>query len=63
MDVAYITPQQESETCKVYNSRLYTTMVTFLSKMPELPAMRVTRLWPSTDWASVWHNLHETPVP
>jgi hypothetical protein len=38
-------------------------MVTHLSKMSEPPAMRVTSLWPPTDWASVWHKLHETPVP
>jgi hypothetical protein len=37
MDVAYITPQQESETCKAYNSRLYNTTVTLLNKKSEPP--------------------------
>jgi len=42
---AYITPQQENETSKAYKRRIYNTMVTLLREMPELPVMRITRLW------------------
>ena len=27
------------------------------------PTMRVLRLWPNTDWTTIWKNLHEERVP
>ena len=24
--------------------------------------MRIKRLWPNTDWATIWTNVHEAPV-
>jgi len=38
-------------------------MFTLLRETPKLPIMRVSRLWATADWASVWSNLHGTPVP
>ena len=26
------------------------------------PVMRITRIWPNTDWQIVWENVHEAPV-
>jgi len=63
MDGAYITLQQKNETKQAYKRRIYETMITLLRETPELPIMRVSRLWVTTDWASVWSNLHGTPVP
>ena len=62
LDDAYITPQQENETNKAYKRRIYNTMVIVLRETPDLPVMRMTRLWDNTDWATVWNNIHETPV-
>ena len=53
LDGAYITPQQENETSKAYKRRIYNTMVTLLRETPELPVMRITRLWDNRDWATV----------
>ena len=25
--------------------------------------MRITKLWPNTDWNTVWKNIHCTPIP
>jgi len=63
MDGAYITSRQRSETSKAYKRRIYATMVTLLRETPELPVMRISRLWDTSDWASVRRNLHGTPVP
>jgi len=37
-------------------------MVTLLRETPEFGVMRITRLWANTDWATVWSNIHGTPV-
>jgi len=37
--------------------------ITHLRETPELPILRVSRLRATTDWASIWSNLHGTPVP
>jgi len=63
MEGAYITPQQKNETNKAYKCRIYDTMITLLREKRELPIMRISRLWATTDWTSVWSNLHGTPVP
>jgi len=63
MDGAYITPQQKNETSKACKRRIYDTMVTLLRQTPELfMCMCISRLWVTTDWSSVWSNLHGTPV-
>ena len=63
IDGAYITPQRTNETSKAYKRRIYDTMVILLRETPELPIMRISRLWATTGWASVWINLYGTPVP
>ena len=25
--------------------------------------MRITKIWPNTNWNAVWKNIHDTPVP
>jgi len=63
MDGACITPQQKNETSKAYKRRIYDTTATLLRETPELPVVRISRLWTTTDWTSVWSNLRGTPVP
>ena len=36
---------------------------TLLQETMEPAEMRITRLWPNTDWATVWENLHTAPAP
>ena len=59
---AYIAPQQPTETLKAYKRRIYNTLQTLLRATPEPAEMRVTRLWPNTEWTTVWRNLQDTPV-
>jgi hypothetical protein len=63
MDTAYILTHQELESRAKYKRRIYATMVLLLRETTTLPAMRVIRLWPRTDWNLVWTNLPETPAP
>ena len=62
LDTAYIAPQQQTEAVKAYKRRIYVTLQTLLSATPEPAKMRVMRLWPNNDWATVWRNLQDTPV-
>jgi len=52
-DSAYIAPQQPTEALKAYKRRICNTLLTLLSATPEPAEMRVTRLWPNTDWTTV----------
>jgi len=62
MDTACIARQGQTESRTVYKRRIYNTMCSLLSETTESSGMRVTRLWPNTDWARVWWNLQEAPV-
>jgi len=42
---------------------MYDTPHTLLPATAETPEMQITRLWPGTDWATVWKNLQAAPVP
>jgi hypothetical protein len=48
---------------KAYKRRIYDTFHTLLRETTEPPDMCITRLWPNTDWAIVWKNLHTAPIP
>ena len=62
MDGAYITLQQKNETSKHISVVFTTPWFTLLRETSELPIMRISRLWTTTDWTSVWSNLHGTPA-
>ena len=62
MDTAYLARQGQTESRTIYKRRIYNATCSLLSKTTEPSGMRVTRLWPNTDWARVWWNLQEAPV-
>jgi hypothetical protein len=41
---------------------IYATMVILLRNNPDYPPMRAEKLWPATDWDTIWLNLHATPA-
>ena len=55
-------PEQQTKALKARRRLIYVTLQTLLSEMPEPAEMRVMRLWPNTDWATVWRKLQDTPV-
>jgi hypothetical protein len=61
-DTAYIVPPGQEETPKAYKRRIYDTMRILLQAEPEPQMMRIVMLWATTDWGSVWKNLHTAPV-
>ena len=63
MDSAYIAPLGQKESIKAYKKLIYDTLHTLLQGTTEPADMRITRLWPNTDWTNVWKNLHTAPVP
>ena len=61
MDTAYITLQRPDESVPKYRRRIYDVLLTFIQAQSQNIVMRIERLWPNTDWASVWKNLWTTP--
>jgi len=62
-DCAYIVPLGQTESIKAFKRRIYNTMYTLLRVKTDLHDMRITRLWPDTDWATVWRSIQAAPVP
>ena len=63
LDSAYISEREAAESERAYKCRLYTTMCILLKVETDQPVLRITRRWSNTDWATVWTNVHEAPVP
>ena len=63
IDTAYIAPPGQGETPKAYKRRIYNTMLHLLRAESEPQVMRIVRLWPTTEWKSLWKNLHTAPAP
>jgi len=62
VDSAYVAERGPTESQKGYKRRVYDTLH-HISRMEVEPReMRVTTIWQTTDWSSVWKNLAETPV-
>jgi len=62
MDAAYVPLQGSSESLQTYKRRIYDTLHTMLRAETGTKDMRITRLWPNTDWSTVWKNVGEAPV-
>jgi len=62
MDTARIPQREHSASCVVYKRRIYSTMHGILSAATDPTELRIMRLWPITDWETVWQNVRETPV-
>ena len=53
MDAAYVPLQGSSESLQTYKRRIYATLHTMLRAESGTLEMRITRLWPHTDWSTV----------
>jgi len=62
VDVAYIPRQGGSETAKAYWKRLYTTLQALHNASFTPQEMRIARLWPQSDWQTIWKNLITAPI-
>jgi len=60
--MAYVHPPKQSETAKAFRQRVYRTLRTTAVADNSPKDMRITLLYPTTDWARVWTNLHGTWV-
>ena len=62
VDTAYIPRQGGSETIKAYKKRLSTPLQTIHNASSTPQEMRITRLWPQSDWQKIWENLTTAPI-
>jgi hypothetical protein len=63
LDSVYVQPPGQTESPKSYKRRVCDTIRNLLLAETGTRVMRIARLWPATDWESVWKNLQTTPVP
>jgi hypothetical protein len=54
IESAYVTRQGSTETPKAYKRKIYTTMFLLHTRQAEDTGMRIQKLWPPTDWTTVW---------
>jgi hypothetical protein len=62
-DSAYVATLGQTESTRAYKRGIYDTIHTLLRATKKHPDMCITRLWPDTDWTTVWKNLQTVPVP
>jgi len=62
MDSAYVPRPGGTETTKAYKKRLYTTLQTIHNASSTPQEMRITRLWPQSDWQKIWENITPAPI-
>jgi hypothetical protein len=62
MDSTYIEEQGSVESKGAYKRRVYYTLYIMNRRETGMKEMRIVKLWPTTDWAAVWGNLHSMPV-
>jgi hypothetical protein len=63
MDSACIDEEGPMESKRAYKRRAYTTLYHISRGETGIQDTRITKLWPNTDWYTVWKNIHFTPVP
>jgi hypothetical protein len=59
VESAYVTPQGDTELHAAYKRRIYATMHSRCRASSGAQELRITWLWPQTDWQVVWKNLGE----
>jgi len=57
VDVAYMPSRGYTEAIRTYKKRLYLTIKMISAAAAPLQEMRTVRLWPRTDWITMWQNL------
>jgi len=63
MDSAYVDIKGLMESKRAYKRRLYNTLYHINRGETGIQDMHITKIWPNTDWNTVWKNIHCTPVP
>jgi len=63
MDSAYVDEQGLMESKRAYKRRLYNTLYHISRCETGIHDMHITKIWPNTDWNTVWKNIHCTLVP
>jgi hypothetical protein len=63
MDPAYVEEQGTVEPKRAYKRRLHNILYHMNRRATGIQEMHITKLWPTTDWTTVWKNIHCTPVP
>lgn len=58
--MAYVHPPKQSETPKAFSQKVYRTLWTKAVAENRSRDVRITLLYPTTDWPRVWTNLHGT---
>ena len=60
MEKAYVEPPKQGEAPRTFKARVYETLR--MIKLSAYPPknMRITMMYPKTDWERVWANLHTT---
>jgi hypothetical protein len=58
LEMAYIVPPRQSEKPRAFRRRVYGTIRTISMANTKPTDMRITKLHPTTEWTSVWPNLH-----
>lgn len=54
--------QGSMESKRAYKRRLYNTLYHISRGATRIQEMSIIRIWPTTDWTTVWKNIHSTPV-
>ena len=62
MESAYLATRRRDETARGYKKHIHETIHTSMRQTAGEQELRVTKMWPNTNWTRVWDNLHETPV-
>ena len=63
IDSAYVDEQGLEKSKRAYKRRLYNNMYNMIRVETGIQDMRITKIWPNTNWNTVWKNLHYTPIP
>jgi hypothetical protein len=63
VDSAYNPPLGPTESKRAYKRRVYNTLHHISIMVSGLQELRITKLWPHTDWNTVWTSIHCAPVP
>jgi len=61
MNSVYVDEQGSTESKRAYKRRAYNTLYYISRGETGIQNMHITKLWPNTDWYTVWKNIHCTP--
>ena len=62
IDMAYINPQSNTESRKIFKKRLYGMLHAMNTVIREIPDLCVTQEHPSIPWERKWRNIHHVAI-